>query len=238
MDADWHASAKQCPKELMWKNGKSCTVTTEKCAGQQEPKSQVRVKKAKAFRVMKAAKDTGEDHHDPARKENILGRKETRLELWEEHVKDPIIALDKALKCLENPLTLLSRSPGGWPLARSFSWEVAWIAMACSCLGTEILPKMWGGRFGKAFCLAWTRGTGKYEPHGELFFFLVKKEPVVASDDVSSNPFVSPETLKACALVGLHLVAEGEAGSRGSQSPVLEDMWRHGCPISREWNSY
>ena len=30
---------------------------------------------------------------------------------------------------------------------------------------------------------------GKYWPHGELFFYLVKKEPVVASNDVSSNPF-------------------------------------------------
>ena len=45
------------------------------------------------------------------------------------------------------------------------------------------------------------------------FFFLIKKEPVVASDDVSSTPFVSAETLKACALIGLHLLAaEGEAG--------------------------
>ena len=28
--------------------------------------------------------------------------KKTRLELWEEHLKDPIIALDKAFKCSEN----------------------------------------------------------------------------------------------------------------------------------------
>ena len=31
-------------------------------------------------------------------------------------------------------------------------------------------------------------------------FFLIKKELVVATNDVSSNPFVSAETLKACAL--------------------------------------
>ena len=30
-------------------------------------------------------------------KTNILGRKKTRLELWEEHLKDPIIAMNKAL---------------------------------------------------------------------------------------------------------------------------------------------
>ena len=36
----------------------------------------------------------------------------------------------------------------------------------------------------------------------------------------------------AVALIGLHLLAaEGEARSRGSQSPELRDMWRHGCPM-------
>ena len=60
----------------------------------------------------------------------------------------------------------------------------------------------------------------------------------MASDDVSSNPFVSAETLKARALIGLHLLAaESEAGSSGSQSPDLGDMWKHGCPISPEWVS-
>ena len=68
--------------------------------------------------------------------------------------------------------------------------------------------------------------SGKDGPRGELFFFLIKKEPA-ASNDVPSNPLVSAETLKACALNGLHLLAaEGEAGSGGSQSPGLGDMWR------------
>ena len=76
------------------------------------------------------------------------------------------------------------------------------------------------------------------QPHGELFFFLVKKEPVVASDDVSSNPCVSAETLKACALIGLHLLAaENEAGSCGSQFLYFGVMWWHGCPLSPEWIS-
>ena len=51
---------------------------------------------------MKAAKDRREEFHDLARKDNILGRNETRLELWEEHLKDPIAALDKASKCVED----------------------------------------------------------------------------------------------------------------------------------------
>ena len=51
---------------------------------------------------MNAAKDRRDEFLDSARKENIWGRTLTRLELWEEHLKDPITALDKALKCVEN----------------------------------------------------------------------------------------------------------------------------------------
>ena len=111
--------------------------------------------------------------------------------------------------------------------------------MACSCVGTKILQQRWEGPFrdGVWPCLdPWdgvrlhTASTcwnvpGKCELHEELFFFFIKKEPVVASNDVSPNPFVSAETLKACALIGLHLLsAEGEAGSSGSQSPDLGDV--------------
>ena len=46
---------------------------------------------------MKAAKARREEYYDPARNNNILGRKQTRLELLEEHLKDPIEALDRAL---------------------------------------------------------------------------------------------------------------------------------------------
>ena len=51
---------------------------------------------------MKAAKDVGEEYYDPEREDNILGTNKTRLALWEEHLKVPIEALDKALKCVEN----------------------------------------------------------------------------------------------------------------------------------------
>ena len=52
---------------------------------------------------MKAAWDRGEDYYDPARKEDILCRTRTCLDLREEHLEDPIVALEKALECLENP---------------------------------------------------------------------------------------------------------------------------------------
>ena len=51
---------------------------------------------------MKAAKDKKEEFCDPARKDNILVRNTTRLELWEEHLKDPIVALDKAQRCVDD----------------------------------------------------------------------------------------------------------------------------------------
>ena len=53
--------------------------------------------KAKALWKMKAAKDAGQENHDPEREDNILGRNKSRLALWEEHLKDPIVALDKAV---------------------------------------------------------------------------------------------------------------------------------------------
>ena len=43
-----------------------------------------------------------DEFDDSTWQDNILGRNQTRLELWEEHLKDPITALDKAPKCVEN----------------------------------------------------------------------------------------------------------------------------------------
>ena len=54
--------------------------------------------KAKALWAMRAAKDRREEFDVPAREDNILGRNTTRLELWEEHLKGPIAALDKSIK--------------------------------------------------------------------------------------------------------------------------------------------
>ena len=52
------------------------------------------------------------------------------------------------------------------------------------------------------------------------------------------RPFVSPETLNARALIGLHLMAEENASvSSGSLSPRLGDTWRYGCPKSPDWDS-
>ena len=55
----------------------------------------------------------------------------------------------------------------------------------------------------------------KYGPHGELFFLIKTKA-------VEFRPCVTAETLKACALIGLHMVAE--------ESYLLVSQWHFsGC---------
>ena len=96
-------SAKQSAKEFKGKSGKSCIChyrEMSKATGAQKPSES---QKAKALWAMKAAWDRCEDYYDPARKQGILGKTRTRLDLWREHFKDPIAALAKALECLENP---------------------------------------------------------------------------------------------------------------------------------------
>ena len=67
-----------------------------------EVKKPQEAQKAKAVWKMIAAKDAGEEYYDHTREDNILGRNKTRLAIREEHLKDPIVSLDKALKCVEN----------------------------------------------------------------------------------------------------------------------------------------
>ena len=67
----------------------------------------------------------------------------------------------------------------------------------------------------------------KYGPHGELFFFLLKKEPLVLSELVELGPSISAETVKPCALIGLHVMAEENAPLVGQGFfPDLGEMWK------------
>ena len=102
VDADWQAFCQAIQKGIEgceWEELHHQYRDLSKAAGAKKPsKSQ----KAKALWAMKAAKDRGDEFYDLARKDNILGRNQTRLDLWERHLRDPITALDKALKCVAN----------------------------------------------------------------------------------------------------------------------------------------
>ena len=54
-------------------------ASSTKCGSGQDllPKKPQEAQKAKAFWKMKAAKDAGEEYHDPEREDNILGRNKT-----------------------------------------------------------------------------------------------------------------------------------------------------------------
>ena len=79
---------------------------------------------------------------------------------------------------------------------------------------------------------------GKYGPHVELFFLYIKKEQMVTSSEVLPNPYVSAETLRSCALIGLRLLTtDYEVESSGSQFPDLGNMWKYGCPKSSIWSN-
>ena len=108
MDADWHAFCQAIYKGIEgseWEELYFHYRAMSKAAGARQPSES---QKAKALWAIKAAKDRGKHFYDPARKEIILGRNQTRLELWGEHLKDPITALEKALKRLEKKVSGLS----------------------------------------------------------------------------------------------------------------------------------
>ena len=138
----------------------------------------------------------------------------------------------------------------GLAFGSSFPWQVVWVAMACLFGGCQDFAKDVGramlgrrlaspgplGRGASAHIIQRLECPGEVRPHAELLFFL-KKEPLTLTKAVVFEPFVPAETLKACALIGLHLTAGGSAsGSSGGQSPDLGHMWRYGCPESPEWD--
>ena len=68
-----------------------------------------------------------------------------------------------------------------------------------------MVPKMWDKPWWESVCPFLILGSvcvcaqspKKYGPHDELFFFLLKKEPLVLSELVNFGPCVSAETVKA-----------------------------------------
>ena len=113
----------------------------------------------------------------------------------------------------------------------SLSLPAFFVAMAFGIAGAKILQKMWEGPYWEGVwphldpwdvvrlrtsSRVWNIPE-KYESHGELFFFLIQKEPFGLTKAAQFKPSVPAETLMACALIGLHLMAaEGESGFSSS----------------------
>ena len=144
VDADWHAFC-QAIEEVHCHYREMSRATATKKPRESE--------KAKALWAMKAAKEREKEYYDSARKDNILGRGKTRLELWEEHLKDPIVALDKALTCLENqPVSLAigsKRLVESCVNGNGLQWCGYW----------NFAKDVGKDSSGKASGLSWTRGT-------------------------------------------------------------------------------
>ena len=94
---------------------------------------------------MKAAKEAGEEYCDPTSEDNILLRSKTRLALWEEHLKDPTVALDNALKCVEH----------SYRRSRSEC-----LVEGVSCSGWRLLPPKFVGKTGLGGRLASAGSNG------------------------------------------------------------------------------
>ena len=101
--ADWYAFCQALYKGIEGKDWEEMYDSYKEMSKALESKKKPQeAQKAKALWAVRAAKDRQEEFYDPAREEDISRRSKTRLELWEEHLKDPIVALDEALKCVED----------------------------------------------------------------------------------------------------------------------------------------
>ena len=87
---------------------------------------------------------------------------------------------------------------------------------------------------------------GKYGPHGELFLFLIQREPATERVGETSSPsfdadirtsLFSVNVLKKCALLVLHIIAEGGEDGDGFQVPGQGNEWKMGCPKCPMWES-
>ena len=192
------------------------------------------VKKAKALWALKAAKDRSEELYDPARKDNILGRTKTRLTS-----KTQTLPWKKAFKVLgASPLgtglwfeASCGKSCGlRWPavvyVPRFYKrcgkgpfWEGVW---------PYLHP--WDSVHLRTASVYWNV-PGKYGPLGELLFLPYQEGAGGGFERRAVESLcVSAETRKACALIGLHLLAaEGEAGS---SEAVLKA--RNGSALARQ----
>ena len=106
VDYDWYAFCWALSKASMenWENVFSHKEMS-RAVGVKKPQE---AQKAKTLWNMKAAKAASEECYHPDGKDNILRRNETRLALWEKHLKDTIVALDKSPEVRGNSVLKLT----------------------------------------------------------------------------------------------------------------------------------
>ena len=108
-----------------------------KALGAKKPQE---AQEAKALWPMKAVKDRREEFHDPARKDNILGRNWTRLELWGRAPQRPNCGPGQSPKV---------RGSAGLKLARGFvearqQWHaIGWCRIWCYRCGKRSCGLFW-----------------------------------------------------------------------------------------------
>ena len=102
VDYDWHASCDALYKGIEGEDWEEMYVSFKEMSGAVGAKKPQEAQKARVLWKIKAATDAGEEYYDPTCEDNIKGRNETILALWEEQLTDSIVALDKALKCVED----------------------------------------------------------------------------------------------------------------------------------------
>ena len=132
-DADWYAFCQALYKGIEGEDWEEMYDSCKVMSGAVGVRKPQEAHKAQALWAMKAAKDRKEKFYDPAGEEDISRRNKTRLELWEEHLKDPIAALDKASKCVES---------------QCWRWlEVLWkqkAAMTSDGVVSDLMLPLWG----------------------------------------------------------------------------------------------
>ena len=213
-DADWYAFCQALYKGI---EGKDCEEMYDsykvmsKAVGVKKPQE---AQKAKTLCTMKAAKDRKEKFYDLARKDNILGRNETRLELWKTTSK---IQLLRSLKCVGRSVLKLARSlvevRQQWP---AIEWRHIW----CYRRGKRSCGLFWM-RGIVCVCAHSPRngmsqgGTGRMASSSSSF---LKKGPMVLRELVRCGPSIPVEAVKTCALVGLHMMAEEDSWRMDSDS--------------------
>ena len=97
-DDDWHAFCQAKYKATVGSEWEQLYVVGQPGGTEAKRQSQ-----GEGSLEKEGCKGQLEEFYDPYRADNMKGRNKTRLDLWEERFKDPMVALEKAMQCLGYP---------------------------------------------------------------------------------------------------------------------------------------